>query len=599
MKNKFLSIIVLTLLIGGCSSNSIKSIYHTQAEWNARYKVPEYHENEEIIGEYDKSLAAKCKNGTFVGTLNKDLNVKSWKGVPFAKIPNRFERSVAPGDSDKVYQAFYFGKSAMQAWSESEKASQYPQSDIDCLSLCVYTSNNNKTNKPVLVYIHGGGWVNGGSSDPIYEGSLFSYYNPDVIVVDIQYRLNFMGMINLGIKDEYGEYIFSDYGEKFKNSTNNGLLDQVQALKWIKKNISSFGGDSNNITICGESAGCGSVFCLLTMESDPNCHYLEKEDNLFQKVIAMSGGINQGTTLKASEALTYAFLEDHPNVHTIKDIQDLPFEDLYEWRCKNSLYINYYILDGEVIPLDMFNSFNNYVDPDITLLTGSTSNEFAYYKLVMKPVIDSNPKYSFDNMCRSMFELVCGMGEGEYDFTPIEEFIEAANDYIKALNDSGFTDDNEKMKQFANDYSLQGFNYYLGLKDIARNGNVYAYTFDIPYDGSCRDLGAAHAVDCYYTFGNFDGNNGEGTNAQVEMSRKWQEIISNFCKNGNPSTSDLDWKKYSENYTCAYIGADKFEIRANWNKDRYDAFTRMVDSNEKLKYVAPWTSILGHIDHFK
>ena len=198
-----------------------------------------------------------------------------------------------------------------------------------------------------------------------------------------------------------------------------------------------------------------------------------------------------------------------------------------------------------------------------------------------------------------MYELVCGMGEDDYHFTPSQEFIEATNDYIKALNDEGFATDMQKMREFANDYSLQGFNYYLSLKHIARGGNVYTYTFDIPYDGSCAYLGAAHAVDCFYTFGNFDGDAGEGKNSQVELSKKWQEIISNFCKSGNPSANKLDWKKYSENNTCGYIGTDSFEIKTNWNVDRYDALTRMVDSNEKMKYVAPWTSILGHIDYFK
>ena len=143
-----------------------KRIYRTPEEWSKRYTVPEYHENKEITGDYDRSLAAVCDNGTFVGQLNKELDVKLWRGIPFAKIPARFERSVEPEKSDKVYEAFYYGKSCMQHIDETEKSSQYPQDDLNCLSLTVTTGNTDTPKKPVLVFIHGGGWVSGGANDP-------------------------------------------------------------------------------------------------------------------------------------------------------------------------------------------------------------------------------------------------------------------------------------------------------------------------------------------------------------------------------------------------------------------------------------------------
>ncbi len=593
--------LLMTALLTGCGktdTKKIKSIYNTRDEWSERYTTPEYHENREIIGDYDKNFAAKCSNGTFVGKLNKELNIKNWRGIPFATIPARFERSVEPKPSDKVYEAYYFGKSCMQSKDNSERASLYEQSDIDCLSLTITTGNNDIKNKPVMVYIHGGGWVSGGAADPIYEGSLFSHYNPDVILVNIQYRLNFIGMINLGLKDKLGNYILSDYSDKFKTATNNGMLDQIQALRWIKKNISSFGGNPDNITIFGESAGCGSVYNLLTMLSDPNNHYLEKSEQLFHKVIAMSGGINQGITLPASEELTKKFLADHPNVKTIKDIQNLPMEDLFKWRSENLLYVNNYIIDGEVLSADMYKAFNENVDSDITVLTGATTNEFSYYKIVLADVIASNPMYSFENICKSIYELVSGKGEGVYNFKLNEKFIKARDDYFKALEAEGFVTEKDKINEFANDFTLQGFNYYLGLKQVAKGGKVYTYSFDIPYDGEHSDLKAAHAIDCFYTFGNFDGNISFGTDKQVEISRKWQEFLVNFCKTGNPSTDDLAWKEYSDNCTTGYIGAEKFEVQKSWKVDRYKAFERMVDSNDMMKYVTPWINMFSHIDTF-
>ena len=577
---------------------TIKSIYRTPEEWTKRYSIPEYHENKKITGEYDKSLAAVCDNGIFVGKIDEEFNVKRWRGIPFAKIPARFEKAVALEKSNDVYEAYYFGKSCLQHIDETEKASLYPQDDLNCLSLTVTTGNTDTKNKPVLVYIHGGGWVSGGACDPNYDGATFAYYNPDVVLVHIQYRLNFIGMINLGIKDEKGNYVLSDYCDKFKVSTNNGMLDQVEALRWIKRNIAAFGGNPDNITISGESAGCGSVYNLITMVSDPTNHYIEKQEHLFHKAIAMSGGFNQGIQLDKTELLTRKFLEDHPNVKTIKDMQELPAEVLFKWRNENTLLANNCIIDGEVLNADMYSTFINHVDPDIKVFTGATTNEFAYYRLVLADIIASEPKYSFDNICKSICMLVAGASRKFYDFEPTETFIAAENDYIEALEKDGYADEKTRVREFVNDFSLQGFNYYFARKQIARGCKVYTYSFDIPYNGKCADYLAAHAVDCFYTFGNFDGDCATGTDKQVELSRKWQKILVNFCKNGDPSTEDITWKEYSDSNSTGVIGEEKFELVQNWRKNRYDTFERMVDANDKLKYITPWSYVFPNIDDF-
>ena len=109
-----------------------RTIYRSPEEWAQRYAVPEYHPNLEITGDYDKALAAKCSNGTFVGQTLEGGTIKAWRGIPFAKIPARFERSVAPDASDKVYEALYYGKSGMQIPDESEPSSFYEQGELTC-----------------------------------------------------------------------------------------------------------------------------------------------------------------------------------------------------------------------------------------------------------------------------------------------------------------------------------------------------------------------------------------------------------------------------------------------------------------------------------
>ena len=227
------------------------SPYKTQEQWQESNKIEEYHPNQQITGQYDKSLAADCENGIFVGTKKDD--VIAWKGIPFATQPvgdKRFKKATDPEPSDKVYEAYYFGPSCMQPIDPTgERSSLYEQSEA-CLNLNVWKNVNGAKEKPVLVFIHGGGWLQGGTADPLYNGQFFAQHNPDVILVTVTYRVGMMGIINLSE--------FPD-GKEYETSINNSIFDLVQSLKWIKENIAAFGGDPNNITSAGESEGGGAV----------------------------------------------------------------------------------------------------------------------------------------------------------------------------------------------------------------------------------------------------------------------------------------------------------------------------------------------------
>ena len=234
-----------------------------------------YGENKEIIGEYDESLSAICHNGIFVGLKTND--VLSFKGIPYARPPIgslRWKSPVLAEDSSKVYQAYYFGKSPIQSEWPSELGSYYPQGE-DCLTLNIWLNTKNESkNKTVMAFIHGGSYGWGGTSDPIYDGYNLINKFSDIILVTIEYRVGMFGFID-----------FSDVegGEEYKSSGNLGLLDQICALKWIQKNIKQFGGDSEKVTVFGESAGAGSVSLLPLIDGT---------EGLFKRIIAESGSIN-------------------------------------------------------------------------------------------------------------------------------------------------------------------------------------------------------------------------------------------------------------------------------------------------------------------
>lgn len=560
------SLIFASLVCTGCAKK-IESIYHTVPEWQARYNSPlDDNRNQEITdGKYDKKLAVKCINGTFVGRKND--GVISWKGIPYAQQPIgelRFKEAQPPVASDKTYEAYYFGSTSMQPWDAMEMASQYHQGE-DNLTLAVYKNASNKNkNSPVLVYIHGGGWVQGGMSDPLYDGWNFVHYNPDVILVTITYRTGLLGLINFDCGN-----LFED-ADEFKLSKNNGLLDQTAALKWIKNNIAGFGGNPDNVTIAGESAGGGAVSSLCLVK---------EAKGLFNKVLAMSGGINQYVSLESSTKLAKKLAKDF-NCKSVKELQKIPFDELSEWWVNNLNLINFCIRDGMTVPEDPFSAWKTDVGTDISFMQGATTNEFAYYRLVF------GNDALYEKLCEAM-AYVLSHGEdkagGSYD------------NYVNVLKKMGFTDEKDIFIEVGNDYSLQMTNYYQATAHAKNGGKEFIYAFDQKYDYKPDVLKAAHAVDCSYLFGNFDGKYALGTPEEVEFSRKFQQMVTNFCKNGNPSLKDLEWKQYDpKNGSCMELSSKNCEMTDKY-QERIDAYVNLMENVEMARYVQSWDYLFGII----
>ena len=247
--------------------------------------IEEQHEENKRITDdnYDKSLAVRCVNGTFVG--QKTDNVITYKGIPFVgQQPVGEYRWKAPVDvipDDGVYEAYYNAKSACQ----SKELSTYQGED--CLYLNVWKADEaSEEKKPVMVYIHGGAYTIGGTGVDLFDCTNFVKENPDVIVVTLAYRLGIMGFLHLSHLPD---------GKDYPDAQNLGLMDQIMALKWVHENIAGFGGDPDNVTIWGESAGAGSCTLLPLVEGS---------HEYFKKVIAQSGAPSQTRSEEESIACT-------------------------------------------------------------------------------------------------------------------------------------------------------------------------------------------------------------------------------------------------------------------------------------------------------
>ena len=194
-----------------------------------------YQENLKILGDYDRSCAAQCINGTFVGKTND--GVTAFRGIPFAAAPVgalRWKEPLPVQPGLDVFEAFHNGPSPIQTKLDSERASFYQQSE-DCLYLNVWTGDGYAGEKrTVMVFIHGGSYGWGGTADPLYDGHNFVKAHPEIVLVTIAYRTGLLGFID-----------FSEVpgGEAYAKSGNLGILDQICALRWIRDNIQAFGGD--------------------------------------------------------------------------------------------------------------------------------------------------------------------------------------------------------------------------------------------------------------------------------------------------------------------------------------------------------------------
>ncbi len=267
--------------------------------------------NSEIMGDYDETHAVKCVNGTFVGC--EEHGVASWLGIPYAKPPVGERRFKAPeyvDADDRVFEAKYYGKSAFGADGYPDTMQKVLSED--CLYLNIWLNTDDKTEKkPVMVWIHGGAYVVGSGSQAGYSGANLVQKHSDIIMLTINYRLNMYGFMD-----------FSSVpgGEDFKTAPCNGLLDQAMALRWVHENIAAFGGDPDNVTIFGQSAGGGSVSILPVMK---------EANQYFQKSIAQSGSTTLAFPVgcEAAQNKTKALLA-YTGCKTMDDIMALSEEEL-------------------------------------------------------------------------------------------------------------------------------------------------------------------------------------------------------------------------------------------------------------------------------
>ena len=464
----------------------------------------------------------KVDGGVIQGVVTEDLTI--YKGIPFAAPPVgdlrwKAPQPVAPWDG--VKQTTEFAPAPMQGGDPASGKSE------DCLYLNVWTPAQSTEEKlPVLVWIYGGGFSFGSTSDPVHNGEHLA--QKGVVLVSIAYRVGHLGFLahpELSTESPNGV------------SGNYGLLDMIAGLKWVQNNIAAFGGDPDKVTIFGESAGGIAVSMLCASP-------LTK--GLFHGAISQSGGSfgpTRPTTYPGENMKTLAQAEkdgvkyaEQFGVASIEELRKLEAEKLIPqgWTMPGG----WPVVDGYVIPDDQFKMYEAGNYNDIPVLIGYNSDEGLSFPS------GRTPDEFVDNIKKR--------------FGPFADQLLTAY----PVGDTAVT---RSARNLMRDAAFGWPTWsWARLQSMTGTSKVFLYCFDQhaqwPADSPQADIGTPHGVDVPYVFMNLDKSNPQVTNQDIEISELMGTYWTNFAKFGNPNADGVpEWPAFTdENPQVMYLKSNPF-----------------------------------------
>jgi para-nitrobenzyl esterase len=443
-----------------------------------------------------------------ISGLVKD-GIQRFNGVPFAKA-KRWQMPEAAGPWTGVRDCTRFGAIAPQVTSASEGVlgGTPGEQHEDCLYLNVWTPACDSGKRPVMVWIHGGAFVTGAGSVGTYNGKHLAARG-DVVVVTINYRLGVFGFLNL--RDASGG--------KAPGTGSEGIADQIEALRWVKENIATFGGDPGNVTIFGESAGGMSVGALLAAPA---------ARGLFHKAIPQSGAADIGMARERSAKLAEMVLEklgvDAATALTLpgKVVLDAQAALLAQPGATGSLPFGPTI-DGDVLPKRGILMVRDGNAAGVPVMTGSTRDEWKLFSLQMNPLTD-------ERLGRYMAQRV-----GE----------ENRQRFLSVYSEGSLLD---RWNGFMTDHTFMVPATRL-LDAQAPHAPTYLYRFDLASPALGGKLGACHAIEIGFMFGTFNDKTaaaffGKGQQVDAVAGAMMDAWIA-FARTGNPTCAATgEWPRY-------------------------------------------------------
>ena len=473
-----------------------------------------------------KNLQIKTKQGKLEGKV--DGSTRAFLGIPYAAPPVGPLRWKPPMPAAKwkgVRQATEFGSHCMQPKLYADMIFRDPGISEDCLTLNVWTPAADKAAKlPVMVWVFGGGYIAGGTSEPRQDGANLAKHG--VVVVSMNYRLGIFGF--------FAHAALA--AESHKGASGNyGLLDQTAALQWVKHNIEAFGGDPGNVTLFGESAGS---FSVSTQMASP----LAK--GLFQRAIGESGGAFSKTglvykPLKEVEEQDAAFAHTMLGADTLEQLRAVPAQQLMEAAFKKPE-------QGQPVRFG----------PDIDgyLLTESVAAIFAAGKQNDVPLLAGWNRDEGGIATKTTVE--------SFQQDVAKQFGENAPEILKLYPAADDAEAVRSAADLAGDSRIAWSTWKWIEAQVATGKQpAYRYRFDLapPADPNHLDgIAAYHSSEIPYVFGNLDLLTGFAWRPEDRaLSEQMQQYWTNFARTGDPNGKGLvKWPVYAPAYDwpVLYLG---------------------------------------------
>lgn len=473
---------------------------------------------------YAQSVVVKTKNGDVKGAVEN--GIVAWKGIPYAEAP--------------VGNLRYKNPMPVKSWQGTLDATKFksvcPQFDglltygetknEDCLFLNIWSPAADGKKRPVMFWIHGGGFMSGSGSSDMYDGSVLAKKG-DVVIVTINYRLGPLGLL-------YFKNIAKG-NDVFEN--NLAIKDQIMALRWVHDNIASFGGDPDMVTIFGESAGARSVIALIGAPATKG---------LFNRAIAQSATPTFSWTPEQATAVTKTYLEIlHVSADNLEKLRTIPVDTLLK----------------AITALDL-------------KLLGTKG-----WNRVFTPTVDDEPYLYGKSESDNRVDLLIGTNLNEANLFTTKQMgmmpkkLDGLKRYMVDMDSAEIKQVTSSYKNYPNSKAIQQLltDAIFRVPSIeyaanhSQSSKVYMYRFDW-CSGALKMVGlrSFHGLELPFVFGNFDAALAKKMLVMAEkkrivrLSEKMQQAWLNFAKTGNPNdVGQNNWQNYSSENRATWIFSSK------------------------------------------
>ncbi|MBD0384516.1 carboxylesterase/lipase family protein [Paenibacillus sedimenti] len=479
----------------------------------------------------------EVENGIVQGLPAADPRITSFKGIPFAAPPlgeNRWRAPQPAKDWDGVFQAYEFAPISMQVRQEIDEKNIYTREwavepdiamDEDCLYLNVWTPAKHADEKlPVYVWYFGGGLQVGHTAEMEFDGERIA--RRGIVVVTINYRLNVFGFLcHPEITAEAPEA-----------PANFGHLDQQAATRWVKRNIMAFGGDPDNMTIGGQSAGGGSVMSQLTSPQN---------EGLFQRAIIQSGIFTKlypGTSMPRLRSRLAEAEQDG-----VEFFEYLGVSSLAEARQLNAVYLRDKAVE--------YRGFWGTVADQVFSL-GNPFELFLQNKRWMVPVM-------FGHTSSEFFSVPNVDTRDDFKKMAVDMFGDDADAFLALCETESFEETKKKA-------SVSGIEYAIRIAaqanaDTGANTPLYYYHFDAEIPG-WDNPGTFHSVDLWFFFETLAKCWRPFVGKHYDLARQMCNYWANFIRSGDPNGQDSTgeelprWEPYTPEAPYGMLFADRAEF---------------------------------------